>query len=111
MFIPKIPSYRITDVAKAIAPNAKIKIIGIRPGEKLHEEMITETDSLNTIDFDNYYVIMPSTKQWDAKDFIERSNSSSGKMCEFGFSYNSGTNQDFLSVDEIKSLIKENLED
>ena len=83
---PKNPSYRITDVAKAIAPNAKIKIIGIRPGEKLHEEMITETDSLNTIDFDNYYVIMPSTKQWDAKDFIERSNSSSGKMCEFGFS-------------------------
>lgn len=111
LFIPKIPSYKITDVAKAIAPNAKIKIIGIRPGEKLHEEMITETDSLNTIDFDNYYVIMPSTKQWDAKDFIERSNSSSGKMCELGFSYNSGANQDFLSVDEIKSLIKENLED
>lgn len=58
-FVPKIPSYRITDVAEAIAPNAEQRIVGIRPGEKLHEEMITETDSLNTVETDRYYVITP----------------------------------------------------
>ena len=64
LFVPKIPSYKIGDVASAIAPNAKQKTVGIRPGEKIHEEMISETDSLYTIDIGKYYVITPSTPKW-----------------------------------------------
>ena len=101
----QIPSYRILDVAKAIAPQAKLKIIGIRPGEKLHEEMITETDSLNCIEFDKYYVILPSMPLWDEAKFIKESYHELGKKCAFGFSYNSGTNTDFLSVEELKRLV------
>ncbi|MBH10779.1 MAG: UDP-N-acetylglucosamine 4,6-dehydratase (inverting) [Candidatus Marinimicrobia bacterium] len=105
LFVPKIPSYRIMDVAKAIAPEAKKEIIGIRPGEKLHEEMITQTDAMNTIEFENYYVILPSTKLWDVNKFIKESNSSVGKICKEDFCYNSGTNKHFLTVNEIKKLI------
>tara|TARA_B100001540_G_scaffold132662_1_gene117999 strand:+ start:2019 stop:3020 length:1002 start_codon:yes stop_codon:yes gene_type:complete len=106
LFVPKIPSYRILDVAKAIAPDAKHQIVGIRPGEKLHEEMITETDSLSSIEFDKYYVVLPATPLWDIKKFVSESNSSTGKMCDYGFSYNSSTNKDFLSLDDLKKLIK-----
>ena len=105
LFVPKIPSYKILDVAKAIAPGAKYEIVGIRPGEKLHEEMITETDALNSIEFEKYFVILPSTQLWDIDKFREESNLSIGKMCEFGFSYNSGTNKDFLTVNDLKGLI------
>ena len=108
LFVPKIPSYRILDVVKAIAPETEHKIIGIRPGEKLHEDMITKTDAINTVEFDDYYVILPSTSMWDIEKFREESNSSIGKMCEFGFSYDSGTNKHFLSVDEIRNLISSN---
>ena len=106
LFVPKIPSYRILDVAKTIAPDAKHEIIGIRPGEKLHEEMITETDSLNTVEFGDYYVILPSTKLWDTEKFRLESNEQPGKRCNFGFSYNSGANKHFLTIDEIKHLIE-----
>ena len=106
LFVPKIPSYRISDIAKAVSPDSKIKIIGIRPGEKIHEEMITETDSLNTVEFDNYYVILPSMKLWDIDDFLKNSNESQGKFCKPGFSYNSGNNEHFLSQDELKRLIE-----
>ena len=109
IFIPKIPSYHILDVAKAIAPKAKHKIVGIRPGEKLHEEMITKTDAMNTVEFDNYYVILPSTSLWDIEKFINESNTNIGKMCEFGFSYDSGTNDQFLTVEELKKLIINNI--
>ena len=105
LFVPKIPSYRISDVAKAISPDAKIKIIGIRPGEKLHEEMITQTDSLNAVEFDDYYVILPSMKLWNIEDFLQKSNNKKGKICEHGFSYNSGDNKHFLTQVELKSLI------
>jgi len=106
LFVPKIPSYRILDVAKAIAPECKIEVVGIRPGEKLHEEMITITDAMNTIEFDDYYVIVPYRKKWESKDYLKRGNGSqSGKFCEYGFSYNSGTNEHFLSVEELKRLI------
>ncbi|MBT6112553.1 MAG: UDP-N-acetylglucosamine 4,6-dehydratase (inverting), partial [Candidatus Marinimicrobia bacterium] len=105
LFVPKIPSYKILDVAKAIAPKCKHEIVGIRPGEKLHEEMITETDALNSIEFEKYFVILPSTELWDINKFRKESNSSVGKMCEFGFSYNSGTNKHFLTVDELRQLI------
>jgi len=104
-FVPKIPSYRITDIANAIAPNIPQKIVGIRPGEKLHEEMITETDSLNSIEFDNYFVILPSVELWDIEKFKLESNGRAGTNCKDGFAYNSGTNPDFLSVGELKYLI------
>ena len=106
LFVPKIPSFRIMDVAKAIAPNCKNKIVGIRPGEKLHEEMITETDALNCVEFDKYFVILPSTILWDVDKFRNESNSSIGKMCEYGFSYNSGTNKHFLNVTDLQELIE-----
>jgi UDP-N-acetylglucosamine 4,6-dehydratase (inverting) len=109
LFVPKIPSYRILDVAKALAPECTIKIIGIRPGEKIHEEMITETDSINTIEFDDYYVILPSLPLWNTEKFRNESNGKPGKFCELGFKYNSGTNKRFLTIDEIKELVKKNV--
>ena len=71
--------------------------------------MITKTDSINTLEFDNYYVIMPSTAMWDIEKFKNESDSSIGKMCEFGFSYDSNTNKHFLSVDELRQLIKDEI--
>jgi UDP-N-acetylglucosamine 4,6-dehydratase (inverting) len=106
LFVPKIPSYRILDVARAIAPECKTKIVGIRPGEKIHEEMITETDSLNTIEFDDYYVILPSTRLWNLEEFRTKSSKRPGTFCEFGFKYNSGTNTEWLTVDQLKKLIE-----
>jgi UDP-N-acetylglucosamine 4,6-dehydratase/5-epimerase len=110
IFVPKIPTYNIVDIAKAISPNSKLKIVGIRPGEKLHEEMITETDSLNTIEFDEYFVILPSTPLWDLESFRIDSGKKSGKKCEFGFSYNSGSNPEVLNVEDLKKLIKDSME-
>jgi len=107
LFVPKIPSYRITDVAEAIAPNAKHEIVGIRPGEKMHEEMITATDSINTVEFDDYYAIAPNSEylSWDKGKLLLESNKKLGKQCEEGFSYDSGNNDHFLSVDQIRKLI------
>lgn len=105
LFVPKIPSYKITDVATAVAPDSKHEIVGIRPGEKLHEEMITSTDSMSTIEFEDYYVILPSYQVWDVNEFVEKSAERPGKWCEIGFEYNSGTNEDFLNVDEIRDLV------
>src|SRR5688572_16149405 len=105
LFVPKIPSYKILDVATAIAPEAKIEIVGIRPGEKLHEEMITTTDALNTVEFDDYYVILPSTPLWDLDKFRAESGSRAGQLVTDGFAYNSGTNSHFLTVDELRDLI------
>jgi len=109
LFVPKIPSYRILDVAMAIAPEANYKIVGIRPGEKLHEEMITESDAMNTVEFDDYYVIVPSIRVWSKTKFINESNGYIGKPCPDEFSYNSGTNKHFLTVEELKKLIDENI--
>ena len=106
LFIPKITSYRLIDLARAVAPQAKHEIVGMRPGEKLHEEMITETDALNTLEFDNYFVILPTASLWDVEEFREESNSFIGKKCEFGFSYNSYNNEQFLSIERLVELIK-----
>lgn len=106
LFVPKIPSYNVTDVATAVAPDAKQEIVGIRPGEKLHEEMITSTDSLSTVEFDDYYVILPSYGVWDVEEFIATSAETPGKWCETGFEYNSGTNTDFLTVEQIRELVE-----
>ncbi len=108
--MPKIPSYRILDLVESIAPELKCKIIGIRPGEKLHEEMITETDALNTLKFKDHFVILPSTHLWDIEKFAKESNSSVGQECEYGFSYNSETNEHFLTVDELRQMIQSNIQ-
>ena len=108
IFVPKIPSYRIMDVAQAIAPECKINVVGVRPGEKIHEEMITETDAINTIEFDNYFVILPSfAPSWCVSDFMKKFN---GKPCPEGFRYNSGTNTQWLSTEEIRMLIHEHVD-
>ena len=106
LFVPKIPSYRITDIAKAVCEDCKVDIVGLRPGEKLHEEMITSTDSLSTIEFSSYYVILPSAKpKWSLDKFIQTSNGVVGKRLPEGYCYNSGTNPDFLSVAALRDLI------
>jgi UDP-N-acetylglucosamine 4,6-dehydratase (inverting) len=106
IFVPKIPSYRILDVAKAIAPDCEHKIVGIRPGEKIHEEMITESDSTNTIDLGPYYAIL-SQGQEKLKKYI---SDNGGELVPAGFSYNSGSNPEFLSVSDLRGLIKEKLQ-
>ena len=104
IFVPKIPSYKITDVAEAIGPNCRQDIVGIRAGEKLHEEMITETDSHNTVELDKYYVILPSLPfKWTAEEFIKKFN---GKYVEPGFRYNSQTNKEWLTPEEIRKQIR-----
>lgn len=107
IFVPKIPSYRIMDVAQAIAPYCKHEIVGIRPGEKLHEEMVTETDAINTIEFTDYFVILPSMRLWDVNKFAQTFG---GNPCPLGFSYNSGTNKQWLTVEELRTLIREHVD-
>jgi UDP-N-acetylglucosamine 4,6-dehydratase (inverting) len=102
LFVPKIPSYNIMDLAKAVDSTCKIKIIGIRPGEKVHEEMISSSDSYNTFDIGKYYVILPSKNKWKLKDFLEKFNA---KKVPNGFNYNSKENKEFLSVEKLKKLI------
>ncbi len=103
IFVPKIPSYSIGTVAKAIAPDAEIKYVGIRPGEKLHEEMITASDSYNTIDIGDYYAILPmGDKKKRYLDYYKGS-----KEVEKGFSYNSGKNEEWIDAEEMRELIRE----
>jgi FlaA1/EpsC-like NDP-sugar epimerase len=107
IFVPKIPSYSITDVAKAFAPNCKIKVSGLRPGEKMHEEMITSSDSSNTLEYKDYYVILPSTTEflsWNINDFIKNKQNGSCKKCLENFSYNSLQNEKYLTIKEINEL-------
>ena len=107
IFVPKISSYRIKDVAKAFAPKAKIINIGLRAGEKMHEEMITSSDSYNTLEFKDYYVILPATQDfinWSLKNFIKKSDSSLGKFCKEGFSYNSYNNPNYVTIPELKKM-------
>ena len=100
IFVPKIPSYKIKTVARAIAPNAELVDVGIRPGEKLHEEMITISDAMNTIDIGKYYAILPTIA--DKQKYIEYY---AGKEVTEGFSYNSGQNDDWVSTEEMRGLI------
>ena len=104
--MPKIPSYKITDVATAIAPECEQRIVGIRAGEKLHEEMVTSSDSLNTYDLGQYYVILPQKTIFNLDDYLSNFNA---KAVEPGFSYNSKDNEDWLSVDDLRGLIDEHV--
>ena len=105
IFVPKIPSYRITDLATAIAPDAEHEIVGIRPGEKLHEEMITVSDAANTVDLDKYYAILPSGAQDSGITVDGYCAHMNGRKVHAGFCYNSGGNSHFLTVEEIRELI------
>lgn len=104
IFIPKIPSMRILDLAKAIAPEAGIKIIGIRPGEKLHEVMCPSDLYYDTLEFEDHYVIKPSTCEFGAVDYSTNLLGEHGKLVPDGFDYNSGNNPHFLTIEELKSM-------
>lgn len=111
IFVPKIPSYRITDVAEAIGPQCQHEVVGIRPGEKLHEEMITSSDSLNTIEIEKYFVIVPNLSE--SSTVISRQNyleHYSATPVPAGFRYSSDNNTEWLSVDEIRRLVRQHLE-
>ena len=107
IFIPKIPSYNITDVATAVAPECSLDIVGIRPGEKIHEEMITSSDSFNTYDLGKYYTILPTVPNFKLADFISIFDA---KLVAPGFNYSSGTNTEWETVDSLRDLIKEHLD-
>jgi UDP-N-acetylglucosamine 4,6-dehydratase/5-epimerase len=107
IFVPKIPSYKITDVAKAIAPECKMEVIGIRPGEKLHEEMITSSDSFSTYDLGKYYAILPQVPSFKLPDFIQHFNA---KIVEQGFQYNSNENKEWVNAEQLRALIKEHVD-
>ena len=107
IFVPKIPSYRITDVAQAIGPDCKHMVVGVRPGEKIHEEMITNSDSLNTVDLGRYFAILPSAGVYTPEVYAREMNGS--LVCQ-GFAYNSGTNDQFLTVDDLRQLMRNQLQ-
>jgi len=102
IFVPKIPSYQILDVARAIAPECELRITGIRPGEKLHEEMITSSDSLNTVDLGPLYAILPKSSRYTFESYCE---SREAKSVPKGFKYSSGDNPHILTVDELSIMI------
>ncbi|MCI2807808.1 UDP-N-acetylglucosamine 4,6-dehydratase (inverting) [Eoetvoesiella caeni] len=106
IFVPKIPSYRITDIAQAIGPDCDHPIVGIRPGEKIHEEMITASDSFNTVDLGKYFAILPSAGQHSAESYCA---SCGGHPVAPGYAYDSGSNTDFLTVDQLRELIAEHV--
>lgn len=108
IFVPKIPSYKILDVAEAVAPECEIKIVGVRPGEKLHEEMITDTDSLHTIDLGDYYAILPSVSfAYTEEKYLAHHKAD---RVPFGFKYNSATNTEWETVESLRALVKEHVD-
>lgn len=107
LYVPKIPSYRITTLAEAVAPKCKIDVVGIRPGEKIHEEMITETDSLNTYDCGNYYVILPAAPNWNLAEWESKFKA---RKVPIGFRYNSGENTEWLTTEQIREQVKRHVD-
>ena len=108
IFVPKIPSYRITDVAKAIGPACEHPVIGIRPGEKIHEEMITSSDSFNTVDLGKYFAILPSAGAYSVDSYCAAHG---GQAVTQGFAYDSGSNPDFLTIEQLRDLIARHVTD
>jgi len=107
ILVPKIPSYRILDLANAIGPECKHVVVGVRPGEKVHEEMITASDSFNTVDIGRYYAILPASDDALRSQYVSQK---SAKPVPQGFSYNSGQNGEFLTVDQLRKLIREHVQ-
>lgn len=107
IFIPKIPSYRIVDVANAVGPACELEVVGIRPGEKIHEEMITPSDSFYTYDLGTYYAILPTTPIWNVADFIQHFKAMKVPQ---GFAYNSGENTEWETVESLRQLIREHVD-
>ncbi|MDB4718688.1 UDP-N-acetylglucosamine 4,6-dehydratase (inverting) [Verrucomicrobia bacterium] len=108
LYVPRIPSYRITDLAEAIGPECKHPVVGIRPGEKVHEEMITASDSFSTYKIGDYYVILPPASGFKNREkYLKEHNA---VPVQKGFRYNSGDNDEFLTVEEIRNLIKEHID-
>jgi UDP-N-acetylglucosamine 4,6-dehydratase (inverting) len=107
IFVPKIPSYRILDVAEAIGPECEKPVVGVRPGEKIHEEMITSSDSFNGVDLGRYYAILSSTVGTSTDAYLKRRP---GAALRPGFSYNSGANETFLGVQELRELIRQHVD-
>lgn len=101
-YISKIPSFKITDLAKAMFQNVKLDEVGIREGEKLHEVMITQDDSRHTYEYDNHYIIYPHFEWWN----FDKHFTSGGQLIQEGFEYNSGTNEKWLSIDDLKARIQ-----
>jgi UDP-N-acetylglucosamine 4,6-dehydratase len=106
ILVPKIPSHQITDVATAVAPYCRQEIVGVRPGEKIREEMITSSDSFNTVDLGPYYAILPSARERFVESYCAERN---GRPVPIGFAYSSGSNTDFLSVDTLRNLIAQHI--
>ena len=102
IFVPKLPSYRILDVAKAIAPEARVEDVGIRPGEKIHEVMVPADESWHTVEFDDFFVIQPTHGWWHRGELLLEAG---GTLCENGFSYSSGENDQWLTVDDLRALV------
>lgn len=102
IFVPKIPSMKVVDLARTIAPECKVQVVGIRPGEKLHEVMVPEDDARNTLEYDDYYAILPTFRDWDKQKYMSENG---GKPCPEGFRYSSDTNTRWLSVEELRSMI------
>ncbi len=107
LFVPKLPSYKITDLAMAVGPNCEHRVVGIRPGEKIHEEMITSSDSFNTVDMGKFYAVLPITGMHNTSHYCEQNGC---KKVEPGFAYNSGTNPHFLSVKQLRDLIRRHVD-
>jgi UDP-N-acetylglucosamine 4,6-dehydratase len=102
IFVPKIPSMKLTDLARVIGPDCEMEIIGKRPGEKVHELMVGEDDASNTVEHDRYFAILPTAKKWSAKQYIEKNG---GAMCADGFRYSSETNTEWLTVEQLETMI------
>ncbi|AGB42138.1 UDP-N-acetylglucosamine 4,6-dehydratase [Halobacteroides halobius DSM 5150] len=101
IFVPKIPSMKITDLARAIAPDCEQEVVGIRPGEKLHESLISRADARHTLEFDDHYIIQPEFNWWG------KNNHDDGQALEEGFEYRSDKNDEWISIEEMRGIIRE----
>ena len=104
IFAPKIPSMRLVDLAGAIAPECELEEVGVRPGEKLHEVIVGEDDARHTLEYDDYYAILPTFHDWDKDAYLERNG---GTPCRDGFEYSSQTNDQWLTVDDLRAMLED----
>jgi UDP-N-acetylglucosamine 4,6-dehydratase len=101
IFVPKIPSMNVSELARALAPECETKVVGIRAGEKLHEVMVPEDDARNTLEYDGYFAVLPAYHEWRTEDYVAKNG---GKPCPDGFRYSSDTNSHWLTAEEMRVL-------